>query len=105
MGRGRHRGNHEPARRLLAALESLRKDTHMLTPQLSLDACLAPIAFLAATSAGAQSAWEKPKTPPPNHEVQPPADEKNLKELDVLDFDVFSGQTRKRTAARHIHDS
>src|SRR5258708_4605393 len=104
MGRGRHRGNHEPARRLLAALESLRKDTHMLTPQLSLDACLASIAFLAATSAGAQSAWEKPKTPPPNHEVQAPAVEKNLKAFDVLDFDVFSGQKWERIAESHDKD-
>ncbi len=43
-------------------------------------------------SANAQSAIENPPTPPPQHEKQDPAVEKNLKVFDTLDFDVFSNQ-------------
>ena len=76
----------------------------MHAPRLSLHAHLAAIAFLAATSAEAQSAWAKPNTPPPKHEVQAPAVEKNLKVFDVLDFDVFSGQKWERIAESHDKD-
>lgn len=76
----------------------------MHTPRLSSHALLAAIALLAVTSAGAQSAWEKPVTPAPKHEVQAPAVEKNLKVFDVLDFDVFSGQKWDRLAESHDKD-
>jgi hypothetical protein len=52
----------------------------------------------------AQSAWENPKTPPPPHERQAPAVEKNLKTFDTLDFDVFSNQKWDRLQESHAND-
>ena len=76
----------------------------MRTPSLSSHALLAAVALLTASAAGAQSTWEKPVTPPPKHEVQAPAVEKNLKVFDVLDFDVFSGQKWDRLGESHDKD-
>jgi SnoaL-like polyketide cyclase len=67
-------------------------------------AALTLVALLLAQSARAQSPWEKPGTPPPNHEAQTPAVEKNLKVFDVLDFDVFSGQKWDRLSESHDKD-
>src|SRR5436190_19164325 len=52
----------------------------------------------------AQSVVEQPKFPPPGHEKQAPAVEKNLKVFDVLDFDVFSGQKWARLGESHAKD-
>src|SRR5438445_3283841 len=52
----------------------------------------------------AQSPWEKPQTPPPPHERQSPAVEKNLKVFDTLDFDVFSNQKWDRLHESHADD-
>ena len=76
----------------------------MRTPTYILIAVVAAVTFVAATEAGAQSAWEKPLNPPPKHEVQAPAVEKNLKVFDVLDFDVFSGQKWDRLGESHAQD-
>jgi hypothetical protein len=54
---------------------------------------LIPLSLMLLTggslTANAQSAWENPPTPPPQHEKQNPAVEKNLKVFDTLDFDVW----------------
>ena len=52
----------------------------------------------------AQSPWEKPQAPPPPHERQAPAVEKNLKLFDTLDFDVFSNQKWDRLHESHADD-
>jgi len=52
----------------------------------------------------AQSPAEKPDTPPPPHEKQAPAVEKNLKTFDTLDFDVFSNQKWDRLKESHAAD-
>jgi hypothetical protein len=52
----------------------------------------------------AQSLAEKPATPPPAHEAQVPAVEKNLKVFDTLDFDVFSNQKWDRLHESHAKD-
>jgi SnoaL-like polyketide cyclase len=54
--------------------------------------------------ANAQSAWENPATPPPTHEKQNLAVEKNLKVFDTLDFDVFSNQKWDRLKESHAPD-
>jgi SnoaL-like polyketide cyclase len=64
---------------------------------------LAASNFLIA-SAYAQSAAEKPTTPPPKAEKQAPAVEKNLKKFDTLDFDVFSNQKWDRLQESHAKD-
>lgn len=46
----------------------------------------------------------KPTSPPPAHERQAPAVEKNLKIFDVLDFDVFSSQKWDRLHESHAKD-
>jgi hypothetical protein len=51
-----------------------------------------------------QSPAERPQTPPPAHERQPAAVEKNLKNFDVLDFDVFSNQKWDRLHESHAQD-
>jgi hypothetical protein len=56
------------------------------------------------TANAAQSAWENPPTPPPQHEKQNPAVEKNLKLFDTLDFDVFSNQKWNRLKESHAPD-
>jgi predicted ester cyclase len=63
-------------------------------------------ALLSASSqpAPAQELFEHPKTPPPAHEKQAPAVEKNLKVFDVLDFDVFSNQKWDRLSESHADD-
>jgi len=58
-----------------------------------------------ATYAFAQSAAENPITPPPPHEKQAPAVERNLKVFDTLDFDVFSNQKWDRLHESHAKDS
>ena len=55
-------------------------------------------------SANAKSAVENPPTPPPAHENQRPAVEKNLKVFDTLDFDVFSNQKWDRLKESHAPD-
>jgi SnoaL-like polyketide cyclase len=52
-------------------------------------------------AANAQSLAENPATPPPPHEKQVPAVEKNLKVFDTLDFDVFSNQKWDRLKESH----
>jgi SnoaL-like polyketide cyclase len=59
---------------------------------------------LLATAAFADSPWEHPTTPPPAHEDQAPAVEKNLKVFDTLDFDVFSNQKWDRLGESHSKD-
>jgi hypothetical protein len=54
-------------------------------------------------SAHAQSV-ENPPTPPPPHEQQTPAVERNLKVFDTLDFDVFSNQKWDRLKESHALD-
>jgi SnoaL-like polyketide cyclase len=55
-------------------------------------------------TADGQSVIEKPPTPPPAHENQDPAVEKNLKVFDTLDFDVFSNQKWDRLKESHALD-
>jgi len=76
----------------------------MHTSNRTLQAAVAAIALVAFHAAGAQSTWEKPLNPPPKHEAQAPAVEKNLKVFDVLDFDVFSGQKWARLGESHAKD-
>ena len=75
---------------------------------MKIRATLAPVllAFVGLTSVPsyAQSPWEKPQTPPPPHERQSPAVEKNLKVFDALDFDVFSNQKWNRLHESHADD-
>jgi hypothetical protein len=59
---------------------------------------------LTSVASYAQSSWEKPQTPPPPHERQSPAVEKNLKLFDTLDFDVFSNQKWDRLHESHADD-
>jgi hypothetical protein len=67
---------------------------------------LLSFAFLTGlvTSANAQSVIENPPTPPPPHEKQNAAVEKNLKVFDTLDFDVFSNQKWDRLKESHAQD-
>ena len=67
-------------------------------------ALLAAVFTMSATSAFADSAWEKPATPPPAPEVQVPGVETNLKVFDTLDFDVFSNQKWDRLGESHSKD-
>src|SRR5258708_21915332 len=76
----------------------------MAPPGLWDPAVLGALGRLAVSSADAQYPWGKPATPPPKHEVQAPAVEKNRKVFDVLDFDVFSGQKWDRLAESHDTD-
>lgn len=76
----------------------------MRTSNQTLLVAVAAIALVASRGASAQSTWEKPLTPPPKHEVQAAAVEKNLKVFDVLDFDVFSGQKWARLGESHAKD-
>src|SRR5256884_9152649 len=55
-------------------------------------------------SVNAQSLIETPPTPPPPHEKQAPAVERNLKVFDTLDFDVFSNQKWDRLHESHAKD-
>jgi hypothetical protein len=52
----------------------------------------------------AQSAAERPTTPPPAPEKQAPAVERNLHVFDVLDFDVFTNQKWDRLQETHAKD-
>ena len=52
----------------------------------------------------AQSLAENPATPPPPHEKQVPAVEKNLRLFDTLDFDVFSNQKWDRLKESHAQN-
>jgi hypothetical protein len=52
----------------------------------------------------AQSAAERPTTPPPAPEKQAPAVERNLHAFDVLDFDVFTNQKWDRLQETHAKD-
>jgi hypothetical protein len=65
-------------------------------------------ATIAVASFAAQAAdpsiVEHPMYPPPPHEQQAPAVEKNLKVFDTLDFDVFSNQKWDRLAESHAKD-
>jgi hypothetical protein len=59
---------------------------------------------LACATAFAQNQFEHPGTPPPAHERQDAAVERNLKVFDVLDFDVFSNQKWDRLGESHAAD-
>ena len=59
---------------------------------------------LMSVASQAQLRWEKPQTPPPPHERQPAAVEKNLKVFDTLDFDVFSNPKWDRLQESHAKD-
>jgi hypothetical protein len=52
----------------------------------------------------AQSAAERPATPPPAPEKQTPEVERNLHVFDVLDFDVFTNQKWDRLHESHAKD-
>ena len=54
--------------------------------------------------ANAQTPAESPTTPPPPHERQAPAVERNLHAFDTLDFDVFSNQKWDRLGESHAKD-
>jgi hypothetical protein len=54
--------------------------------------------------ANAQTPAENPTTPPPPHERQAPAVERNLHTFDTLDFDVFSNQKWDRLSESHAKD-
>lgn len=58
----------------------------------------------AAAQAQTQAVVLKPQSPPPTHERQAPAVEKNLKTFDALDFDVFSSQQWDRLNESHAKD-
>ena len=47
---------------------------------------------------------QRPKYPPPAHEPQTAAVEKNLKTFDALDFDVFTNQKWARLGESHAKD-
>ena len=64
----------------------------------------AVVAVAFAAQASGQSPVEHPMYPPPAHEKQAPAVEKNLKVFDVLDFDVFSNQKWSRLGESHAKD-
>ena len=64
----------------------------------------AVVAVAFAAQASGQSPIEHPMYPPPPHEKQAPAVEKNLKVFDVLDFDVFSNQQWSRLGESHAKD-
>ncbi len=88
-----------------AAQHAVYRGTNIMqTSDHHLLAAFAALTLVASSSAEAQSTWEKPTTPPPKHEVQAPAVEKNLKVFDVLDFDVFSGQKWARLSESHAKD-
>src|SRR5438445_4734756 len=57
-----------------------------------------------AARASDQSPVEHPMYPPPVHEKQASAVEKNLKVFDTLDFDVFSNQKWERLGESHAKD-
>src|SRR5438132_8389392 len=57
-----------------------------------------------AARASDQSPVEHPMYPPPVHEKQASAVEKNLKIFDTLDFDVFSNQKWERLGESHAKD-
>lgn len=66
---------------------------------------LVAVALAALTgSANAQTPAESPTTPPPPHERQAPAVERNLHVFDTLDFDVFSNQKWDRLGESHAKD-
>jgi len=68
-------------------------------------ASLAAIISVGYASQGlAESVIEHPMYPPPAHEEQAPAVEKNLKIFDTLDFDVFSNQKWDRLGESHAKD-
>lgn len=67
-------------------------------------AALALVLGTIGVTALAQSAAEKPLTPPPAHEKQARSVEKNLKTFDTLDFDVFSNQKWDRLHESHAVD-
>jgi predicted ester cyclase len=70
----------------------------------SLSLVLALTLSALGTQVSAQSLAEKPATPPPAHEQQAPAVERNLHTFDVLDFDVFSNQKWDRLHESHAKD-
>lgn len=70
----------------------------------SLATVLLALSGLTSVASYAQSPWEKPQTPPPPHEGQSRAVEKNLKVFDTLDFDVFSNQKWDRLHESHADD-
>lgn len=63
----------------------------------------AAIASLAIAAHAATPA-ENPETPPPPHERQARAVERNLRTFDALDFDVFSNQKWERLHESHAKD-
>jgi predicted ester cyclase len=65
---------------------------------------LAALAAPSAIRAQNQDVVQRPKSPPPAPERQPPAVERNLQTFDVLDFDVFSNQKWDRLHESHAQD-
>jgi hypothetical protein len=63
-------------------------------------------AAIAATTlvAYADTLAENPPTPAPKHERQAPGVERNLRNFDTLDFDVFSSQKWERLHESHAKD-
>jgi predicted ester cyclase len=62
------------------------------------------VAFAVLTIASLAGAQWATSTPPPTHEKQAPAVEKNLEIFDTLDFDVFSNQKWDRLGESHAQD-
>ena len=75
-----------------------------LHPRFGLLVLVTVLLSLLSRPAPAQDQFEHPATPPPPHEKQVPAVEKNLKVFDVLDFDVFSNQKWDRLGESHAQD-
>jgi hypothetical protein len=65
---------------------------------------LAAVALICGVNALAMSTAENPITPPPAHEEQAGAVERNLETFDTLDFDVFSNQRWDRLRESHAQD-
>lgn len=72
--------------------------------RIPLATILLSIFGLTSVVSHAQTAGEKPQTPPPPHERQSAAVEKNLMTFDTLDFDVFSNQKWDRLHESHAND-
>lgn len=69
-----------------------------LTSRLS---ALAVLSIATVSIANASTPAEHPSTPPPKHEKQVRAVERNLQKFDKLDFDVFSHQQWERLSESH----
>jgi len=72
--------------------------------RFTLTTTLAAALLVVSGLSSAQTLAENPTTPPPKAERQAVDVEKNLKEFDTLDFDVFSNQKWDRLHESHSKD-